>query len=81
MAEAEPHTAPEEIVRYEKDPSTRIAIITLDRPDRLNAPTVKARLRFADLVHRANIDDDDDVKVLIISNGSIGGRPPLLPSA
>jgi enoyl-CoA hydratase/carnithine racemase len=64
MAAAEPHTAPEEIVRYEKDPSTRIATITLDRPDRLNAPTVAARLHFADLVHRANIDDD--VKVLII---------------
>ena len=54
----------EEIVRYAKDPETKIATITLDRPDRLNAPTVEARLRYADLLHRANIDDD--VKVLVV---------------
>lgn len=54
----------EEIVLYEKDPSTKIATITLSRPERLNAPTAAARIRFADLVHRANIDDD--VKVLLI---------------
>ena len=59
------HTPPaEEIVLYEKDPKTKIATITLARPDRLNAPTVDARLRYADLLHRANIDDD--VKVLIV---------------
>lgn len=56
--------AAEEIVLYEKDRSTKIATITLNRPDKLNAPTVAARHRFADLVHRANVDDD--VKVLII---------------
>ncbi len=56
--------SPEEIVLYEKDPKTKIATITLNRPDALNAPTIAARLRFADLVHRANIDDD--VKVLVI---------------
>ena len=55
---------PEELVLYEKDPETKIATITLNRPDALNAPTIAARLRFADLVHRANIDDD--VKVLVI---------------
>jgi enoyl-CoA hydratase/carnithine racemase len=54
----------EEIIRYEKDPKTKIATITLNRPDRLNAPTIAARLRYADLVHRANIDDD--VKVLVV---------------
>jgi enoyl-CoA hydratase/carnithine racemase len=54
----------EEIVLYQKDPSTKIATITLNRPDRLNAPTAAARHRFADLVHRANIDND--VKVLVI---------------
>ena len=54
----------EDIVRYEKDPHTRIATITLDRPDALNAPTIAARQRFADLVTRANVDDE--VKVLII---------------
>jgi enoyl-CoA hydratase/carnithine racemase len=30
---------PEEIVRYEKDPDTKIATITFDRPEHLNAPT------------------------------------------
>ena len=55
---------PEQLVLYEKDPKTKIATITLNRPDALNAPTVAARLRFAELVHRANIDDD--VKVLVI---------------
>ena len=33
---------PEEIILYEKDPSTRIATITLNRPDRLNSPTIGA---------------------------------------
>lgn len=56
--------SPEEIIRYEKDPKTRIATITLDRPDQLNAPTIGARLRYAELLHRANIDDE--VKVLVI---------------
>jgi len=64
MAEKQSPPAPEEIVLYEKDPATKIAIITLNRPEYLNAPTIAARQRYADLVHRANIDDD--VKVLII---------------
>ena len=54
----------EEIVRYAKDPATKIATITLDRADQLNAPTSAARLRYAELLHRANVDDD--VKVLVI---------------
>ena len=32
--------APEEIVLYEKDPETKIATITFNRPDYLNAPTI-----------------------------------------
>ncbi|MGW5715229.1 enoyl-CoA hydratase/isomerase family protein [Amycolatopsis sp. NPDC003865] len=56
--------SPEEIILYEKDPKTRIATITLNRPDHLNAPTIGARLRYAELLHRANIDDE--VKVLVI---------------
>lgn len=63
MAEAD-RPSPEQIVLYDKDPKTKIATITLNRPDALNAPTIAARLRFAELVHRANIDDD--VKVLVI---------------
>lgn len=54
----------EEIIRYSKDPATRIATITFDRPDQLNAPTMAARLRYGDLIHRAGIDDE--VKVLVI---------------
>ena len=54
----------EQLVLYEKDPKTKIATITLNRPDALNAPTIAGRLRFSELVHRANIDDD--VKVLVI---------------
>ncbi|BBX94966.1 enoyl-CoA hydratase/isomerase family protein [Mycobacterium lacus] len=52
------------IVRYHKDTKTRIATITFDRPGHLNAPTTAARLRYADLLHRASIDDE--VKVLVV---------------
>lgn len=51
-------------ILYEKDPATKIATLTLNRPDHLNAPTIGMRLRYADLLHEANIDDD--VKVLVI---------------
>lgn len=54
----------EEIILYEKDPKTRIATITFNRPDHLNAPTIEARLRYAELLHRVNIDDE--VKVLVV---------------
>lgn len=63
MADVE-RPSPEEIILYEKDPKTKIATITFNRPDALNAPTIAARLRYADLLHRANVDDD--VKVLVI---------------
>lgn len=56
--------APEDMVLYQKDPATKIATITLNRPGFLNAPTIAARQRFARLVHQANVDDD--VKVLVI---------------
>jgi enoyl-CoA hydratase/carnithine racemase len=64
MADDATRPSAEEIVLYEKDKSTKIATITLNRPDHLNAPTIAARHRFADLVQRANVDDD--VKVLIV---------------
>jgi enoyl-CoA hydratase/carnithine racemase len=56
--------SPEEIILYAKDPKTKIATITLNRPEFLNAPTAAARLRYADLLHGANVDDD--VKVVVI---------------
>ena len=54
----------EEIILYEKDRATRIATITLNRPDQLNIPTIAARRRYADLLFKASIDDD--VKVLVV---------------
>jgi enoyl-CoA hydratase len=54
----------EQFMEYKKDPTTKIAYLTLNRPDRLNAPTVGMRLLFGDIIHRANIDDE--VKVLVI---------------
>jgi len=64
MRERAPAPPAKSIVLFEKDPATRIATITLNRPDRLNAPTAAARKRFADLVHRCNVDDE--VKVLVV---------------
>ncbi len=55
---------PEELVLYSKDRATKIATITFNRADRLNAVTIGARLRYAHLLHAANVDDD--VKVLVI---------------
>lgn len=58
---------PEEIILYEKDPKTKIATITFNRPEYLNAPTSMARLRYADLLRAATVDND--VKVVIIRGG------------
>jgi enoyl-CoA hydratase len=51
-------------IEYKKDKKTKIASLTLNRPDHLNATTIGMRLLFGDLIHRANIDDD--VKVLVV---------------
>ena len=70
----------EEIILYAKDPATKIATITFNRPDHLNAPTADARLRYADLLHRAEIDDD--VKVVVIRGvGSNLGSGADIPEA
>ena len=77
-AEKKARPPAEEIVRYEKDRATKIATITLDRPDDLNAMTVDAVHRYADLVRQANVDDD--VKVLVIrANGPNLGTGADLP--
>ena len=55
---------PEEIILYDKDPETRIATITFNRPDQLNVPTIGARRRYGDLIFKASVDDD--VKVLVV---------------
>src|SRR4051812_39107123 len=54
----------EEIILYEKNPKTKIATITFNRPEYLNAPTIAARLRYSDLLYQAGVDDQ--VKVLVI---------------
>lgn len=78
MAEKKQRPSAEEIVLYEKDPATKIATITLDRADELNAMTVDAVHHYADLVRQANIDDD--VKVLVIrANGPNLGTGADLP--
>ena len=77
MVENTTRPDPEEIILYEKNPETRIATITLNRPDALNAPTIAARLRYADCIHRANVDED--VKVLVIRGvgNNLGGGADL----
>ena len=69
--------APEDIILYNKDPAMKIATIVINRPDKHNATTIAARHRFAEIVHRANVDDD--VKVLVIrgvgNNLGDGSRP------
>jgi enoyl-CoA hydratase len=64
MPDQDQRPAPEDIILYEKDVATKIATITVNRPDKHNAITIAARHRFAEIVHRANVDDD--VKVLVI---------------
>lgn len=56
--------SPEELILYEKDPKIKIATITFNRPEYLNAPTSMARLRYADLLRAATVDND--VKVVVI---------------
>jgi enoyl-CoA hydratase/carnithine racemase len=56
--------SPEEIILYEKDPNTKIATITFNRPEFLNAPTSAARLRYADLLRGVTVDDH--VRVVVI---------------
>ncbi len=77
MADAAERPSAEEIILYEKNPKTKIATITFNRPDHLNAPTIAARLRYSKLLHRANIDDD--VKVLVIRGvgNNLGGGADL----
>lgn len=78
MAENRSRPPAEDIVLYEKDPQTKIATITLDRADELNGMTIDAQQRYAELIHRAGIDDD--VKVLVIrANGPNLGSGADLP--
>ena len=54
-----------ELIRYQSDPTTSIARLTLNRPDRLNAINDQMQIEIADAVTRA--DADPHVRVLIIT--------------
>ena len=58
----------EKYIRYEKDRKNRIAYLTFDRVDALNAANIGMRQNYADLIHKANADDE--VKVLVIRGGA-----------
>jgi enoyl-CoA hydratase/carnithine racemase len=51
-------------LRYDKDKANKIAYLTFARPEVQNAMNAGMRQLYADLVFKANIDDD--VKVLVI---------------
>jgi enoyl-CoA hydratase len=53
-----------DFIRYEKDRANRIATITFNRPDMLNAANIGMRQNYAEMIHKANVDDE--VKVLVI---------------
>ena len=69
--------APEDLIRYEKDPKTKIATVTFDRPEYLNAPTSAARLRYADLMRAATVDNDVKVVVIRGVGDNLGGGADL----
>jgi len=56
--------AAEETMTYVKDVDNKIAWLTLNRPEKMNAPDTAMRMRFSELVRQANVDDE--VKVLVI---------------
>jgi len=63
MARSEKRTA-ERMMTYEKDVKNKIAYLTLNRPDKMNAPDTAMRIRYGELLRQANADDD--VKVLVV---------------
>lgn len=68
----------EQVMIYEKDVDNKIAYLTLNRPDKMNAPDTEMRIRYAELLRQANFDDE--VKVLVIrSTGEHFGTGADLP--
>ena len=63
MAASETRTA-QEMMLYTKDAGNKIAYLTINRPDKMNATDTAMRIRYGELLRQANADDD--VKVLII---------------
>jgi enoyl-CoA hydratase len=71
MAGSETRTA-QQMMTYEKDRKNKIAYLTLNRPDKMNAPDTAMRIRYGELLRRANADDD--VKVLIVRGAGENGQ-------
>ena len=63
MSNKETRTA-EEMMLYDKDVENKIAYLTLNRPDKMNAPDIAMKQRFSALLRQADVDND--VKVLVI---------------
>jgi enoyl-CoA hydratase len=55
----------EDQIRFESDPATGIARITLNRPEKHNAMSVPMRARLAELFHEC--ERDDSIRVVLIS--------------
>ncbi len=53
-----------ETITYRKDLDNKIAYLTLNRPEKMNAPDLDMKMRFAELLRQADVDND--VKVLVI---------------
>ena len=72
-----------ELIRYEADPNSNIARLTLNRPDLLNAINDQMQVEIADAVAQA--DADPDVRVLIITGAGrafcSGGDMSQLPGS
>ena len=51
-------------IQYKKDPETKVATLTINRPEALNAVSAGMRLLYADILSCADVDDE--VKVLVL---------------
>jgi enoyl-CoA hydratase/carnithine racemase len=59
-------------IKYKKDKKNKIAYLTLDRPERMNAPGSGMRRLYAEYLAKANIDDDVKVVVIRASGNDFG---------
>jgi len=56
---------PYEFATYERRPSDHVAVITINRPDKLNALDGATRQRFLDVMNE--LRHDDDVRVVVVT--------------
>src|SRR3954466_8848966 len=77
MSDTRHRPSPEEIILYDKDAKTKIATITFNRPEYLNAPTSAARLRYADLLRAATVDNAVQGVVIRVVGDNLGSGADL----